>query len=56
MSLAPTPTTNEAMAATALEPASVGADDPAWASKPNVAGFTFIGGKKEPWTLSLIHI
>ena len=44
-----TPTTNDAMDAT-LQPAGIDSSAPQWATKPNVAGFKFIGGVKSEWT------
>jgi len=44
-----TPTTAEATAPP-LPPAGICSADPEWATKPDVAGFKFIGGKKTEWT------
>ena len=44
-----TPTTASALDAP-LAPASCASTDAAWATKPNVSAFTFIGGTKGAWT------
>jgi len=45
-----TPTTEQAMIQTTLEPCQCGPEDPMWSTKPNVSGFKFVGGKKSEWT------
>ena len=39
-----------------LKPASCGVDQPQWATKPDVKGFKFCGGKKSEWTGALDNV